>query len=61
MQHEIELTDISSQDIWYYYSWKGDEEKLGGVATNRHLSMLLTAIMLCCEHAGCKQDRLIHP
>ena len=31
---EVELTYITSRGNWYYYSWKGDLVKSGGVATN---------------------------
>ncbi|MBD3225608.1 MAG: oxidoreductase [Caldithrix sp.] len=31
---DIELTYITSRGKWYFYSWKGDMEKSGGVATN---------------------------
>jgi len=31
---EIDLTYITSRGRWYFTSWKGDEEKSGGVATN---------------------------
>jgi len=30
----IELTYITSRGRWYHTSWKGDEDKSGGVATN---------------------------
>ncbi|NOX87654.1 MAG: Gfo/Idh/MocA family oxidoreductase [Calditrichaeota bacterium] len=30
----IDLTYITSRGKWYFYSWKGDIEKSGGVATN---------------------------
>jgi len=33
-KHDVELTYITSRGIWYHFSWKGDEEKSGGVATN---------------------------
>ena len=33
-KHEIDLTYITSRGKWYFYSWKGDLEKSGGVATN---------------------------
>lgn len=33
-KYEIELTYITSRGPWYQYSWKGDEKKSGGVATN---------------------------
>ena len=31
---QIDLTYITSRGNWYYTSWKGDEHKSGGVATN---------------------------
>ena len=33
-QHDVVLTYITSRGIWYHISWKGQEEKSGGVATN---------------------------
>jgi UDP-N-acetyl-2-amino-2-deoxyglucuronate dehydrogenase len=33
-RHKVELTYITSRGRWYYASWKGDEAKSGGVATN---------------------------
>ncbi|MBN1943229.1 MAG: Gfo/Idh/MocA family oxidoreductase [Phycisphaerae bacterium] len=33
-KHEIELTYITPRGKWYLVSWKGDEQKSGGVATN---------------------------
>lgn len=32
--HEVDLTYITSRGRWYYISWKGDEAKSGGIATN---------------------------
>jgi len=32
--YDIELTNVTSRGRWYYYSWKGDEAKSGGIATN---------------------------
>ena len=32
--YDIELTYITSRGNWYYTSWKGDEAKSGGIATN---------------------------
>ena len=32
--YDIDLSYITSRGNWYHYSWKGDEEKSGGVATN---------------------------
>lgn len=32
--HDIELTYITSRGNWYFTSWKAQEEKSGGIATN---------------------------
>lgn len=32
--HDIDLTYITSRGNWYHFSWKGDIQKSGGVATN---------------------------
>lgn len=32
--HEIDLIYVTPRGPWYQYSWKGDEEKSGGLATN---------------------------
>jgi UDP-N-acetyl-2-amino-2-deoxyglucuronate dehydrogenase len=33
-KHEIDLTYITGRGNWYRFSWKGDENKAGGIATN---------------------------
>ncbi|MBO8131548.1 MAG: Gfo/Idh/MocA family oxidoreductase [Candidatus Marinimicrobia bacterium] len=33
-KHDINLTYITPRGRWYFYSWKGDLSKSGGVATN---------------------------
>lgn len=33
-KYEIDLTYITSRGNWYFISWKGDEAKSGGIATN---------------------------
>ncbi len=33
-RHAVDLTYITSRGRWYHASWKGDEDKSGGVATN---------------------------
>ena len=33
-EHTVDLTYIASRGHWYHTSWKGNEEKSGGVATN---------------------------
>jgi UDP-N-acetyl-2-amino-2-deoxyglucuronate dehydrogenase len=32
--YDVELTYVTSRGNWYYSSWKGDEAKSGGIATN---------------------------
>lgn len=32
--YEIDLSYITARGKWYYASWKGDDEKSGGIATN---------------------------
>jgi UDP-N-acetyl-2-amino-2-deoxyglucuronate dehydrogenase len=32
--YDIDLTYITSRGNWYFVSWKGNEEKSGGIATN---------------------------
>jgi len=32
--YDIELTYITSRGKWYYFSWKGDVQKSGGITTN---------------------------
>ncbi len=33
-RYKVRLTYITSRGMWYRYSWKGDEEKSGGIVTN---------------------------
>lgn len=33
-KHDIDLTYITSRGNWYHFSWKGDVNKSGGIATN---------------------------
>lgn len=32
--YDIDLTYITSRGSWYFFSWKGNEQKSGGIATN---------------------------
>ena len=32
--YEVDLTYVTSRGQWYHHSWKGDESKSGGIATN---------------------------
>lgn len=53
---DIDLTYITSRGRWYHYSWKGDEAKSGGVATNIgvHFFDMLTWIF------GDVVDNIVH-
>ena len=33
-KHEVDLSYVTSRGKWYLHSWKGDEKKSGGIATN---------------------------
>jgi len=33
-KYDIDLTYITARGRWYFFSWKGSEEKSGGIATN---------------------------
>ncbi len=33
-KYDVDLTYVTSRGKWYFYSWKGMEQKSGGVATN---------------------------
>lgn len=33
-KYDVDLTYITSRGKWYYTSWKGDDSKSGGIATN---------------------------
>jgi UDP-N-acetyl-2-amino-2-deoxyglucuronate dehydrogenase len=33
-KHDVDLTYITSRGHWYLQSWKGDQKKSGGIATN---------------------------
>jgi UDP-N-acetyl-2-amino-2-deoxyglucuronate dehydrogenase len=52
-KHEIDLTYITSRGKWYHYSWKGNTEHSGGVATNIgiHFFDMLIWIFGKVEHA----------
>jgi UDP-N-acetyl-2-amino-2-deoxyglucuronate dehydrogenase len=33
-KYDIDLTYITARGLWYFYSWKGDVHKSGGIVTN---------------------------
>ena len=38
--HEVDLTYITSRGNWYHVSWKGDQQRSGGIATNIGVHLL---------------------
>ncbi len=34
IKHQVSLNYITSRGLWYNFSWKGDNQKSGGIATN---------------------------
>lgn len=54
--YDVDLTYITSRGNWYYASWKGEERKSGGVATNIgvHFYDMLTWIF------GDVQKNIVH-
>lgn len=54
--YDVDLTYITSRGNWYYASWKGDERKSGGVATNIgvHFYDMLQWIF------GCVRKNVVH-
>lgn len=54
--YDVDLTYITSRGRWYFMSWKGEEEKSGGVATNIgiHFFDMLTLIF------GRVQSNVVH-
>ena len=55
-KHELDLTYVTSRGHWYMASWKGDEKKSGGIATNIgvHFFDMLTWIF------GPVQKNIVH-
>jgi UDP-N-acetyl-2-amino-2-deoxyglucuronate dehydrogenase len=54
--YDIDLTYLTSRGKWYFISWKGDENKSGGVATNIgvHFFDMLTYIF------GEVEENIVH-
>lgn len=51
---DVDLTYITSRGAWYHVSWKGDEAKSGGIATNigvHFYDMLSFVFGELCEHS----------
>lgn len=55
-KHDVVMTYITSRGKWYDYSWKGDEEKSGGIGTNIGIHFFDLLIWLF----GSVQESLVH-
>jgi UDP-N-acetyl-2-amino-2-deoxyglucuronate dehydrogenase len=55
-KYEVDLNYVTSRGRWYYQSWKGDERKSGGIATNIgvHFFDMLHFLF------GALQDNVVH-
>lgn len=55
-KYDVDLSYITSRGNWYHYSWKGDDSKSGGVATNIgiHFFDMLTWLF------GSVQENVVH-
>jgi len=55
-KYDVDLTYITSRGLWYYTSWKGEDRKSGGIATNIgvHFFDMLTWIF------GSVQENIVH-
>jgi UDP-N-acetyl-2-amino-2-deoxyglucuronate dehydrogenase len=54
--YDIDLTYITSRGSWYFFSWKGNMEKSGGIATNIGIHFF---DMLCWIFGDVKQN-IVH-
>jgi len=54
--YDIDLSYITSRGNWYYYSWKGEKQKSGGITTNigSHFFDMLTWIF------GNVKENIVH-
>lgn len=53
---DIDLTYITSRGAWYFYSWKGNNEKSGGIGTNIGIHFF---DMLCWIFGGIEKN-IVH-
>lgn len=53
-KHEVELKYITSRGKWYLYSWKGNLEQSGGLATNIGIHFFDMLMWIFGPAAGCE-------
>ena len=54
--YDVDLTYITSRGYWYYTSWKGNESKSGGIATNIGIHFY----DMLCHIFGKVQESIVH-
>ena len=54
--YDVDLTYITSRGYWYYTSWKGNESKSGGIATNIGIHFY----DMLCHIFGNVQESIVH-
>lgn len=54
-KHTVDLQYITARGNWYHYTWKGNEEKSGGIVSNIGIHFFDT---LCWIFGKCKQLRV---
>lgn len=53
-QHDVVLTYITSRGAWYHTSWKGVQEKSGGIATNIGIHFFDLLLWLFGNYSECR-------
>jgi UDP-N-acetyl-2-amino-2-deoxyglucuronate dehydrogenase len=54
---DVELTYITSRGKWYHHSWKGEEAKSGGIATNIGIHFFDMLLWIFGEVKGIKMEK----
>jgi UDP-N-acetyl-2-amino-2-deoxyglucuronate dehydrogenase len=54
--YDIDLTYITSRGSWYFYSWKGDIQKSGGIGTNIGIHFF----DMLCWIFGAVKENIVH-
>ena len=55
-KYDVDLSYITSRGNWYHFSWKGDESKSGGIATNIGIHFFDMLVWLF----GSVQENIVH-
>ena len=50
-KHDVDLTYVTGRGLWYSYSWKGDDRRAGGIATNIGIHFFDMLHFLICRYS----------